>query len=156
MKPQLKNECNLQKIVILQQVFSRRHDTLHDDILNNDTQHNSKKHDAHPLHPPMHRLILSIVMLSVIYDECRFFYCYAGCRYAECRGTVLKINPFLQFFQFFPLLRDFVTFFQEQMATCDQCYKHFTSVTYNCRQTSKPGCLHISMGAYDANDSAMA
>jgi hypothetical protein len=34
-------------------------------------------------------IVLSDIMLSVIYGDCRIFYCYAECRYAEYRGAVL-------------------------------------------------------------------
>jgi hypothetical protein len=34
-------------------------------------------------------MALDTVLLRVIYAECRIFYCYAECHYAECRGATV-------------------------------------------------------------------
>jgi hypothetical protein len=70
----------------------RRHDTYHNDIQhndiqnndiqNNDTHHNGIQHNI-KLNATLHKR--SVIMLSVIYAECRKQTHYAECHYAECR-----------------------------------------------------------------------
>ncbi len=60
-----------------------RHDTQHDDIQDNDNQHDSKNST------PSIRILsitASNVLLNVINAKCRvFIHCYAKCHHAECR-----------------------------------------------------------------------
>ncbi len=41
---------------------------------------------CYKLHSALQTVVLSVIMLSVI-----FYFCFAVCRYAECRGAALGV-----------------------------------------------------------------
>jgi hypothetical protein len=78
---------------------NEHNDTHHSDTQHNDIQHydtRQKMHIRDTQHNSTSAIMLNVNMLSVT-----FFYCYAECHYAECRGachspsTKIIISPLL-------------------------------------------------------------
>ncbi len=75
-------------------LYTRHHDTQHNEIQHNDTQHNDIQHIDTRLNETHYKLWLCWVsfMLSVIYSECHKQTHYAECHYAECLGAVFTYS----------------------------------------------------------------